>query len=189
MHAPDVHGESGLDGTDLLPEPECPVADGSAVDAMVAALSAQPKDTAWIVATGSMTNVGDLIRRHKSLVVDHVKGVSIMGGSFGAGFSGAPLGRVDNAERIGNITEWAEFNILIDPEAANEVFGDQAIAAKTTVVPLDLSHQVRATGDVRRALLFGTDPKHAAVPEATTGKTTLRTMLVELLYFFAKTYA
>ncbi|KAF7561276.1 hypothetical protein G7046_g2894 [Stylonectria norvegica] len=107
-----------------------------------------------------------------------------MGGSVGGGFSDAPLGMVDGHVRIGNYTPWAEFNILVDPEAADTVFGNPEIASKTTVVPLDLSHQVLATPEVRELLLYGRDSDKTG-----TGKSTLRTMLVELLYFFAKTYA
>ncbi|PHH69877.1 hypothetical protein CDD80_6398 [Ophiocordyceps camponoti-rufipedis] len=77
-----------------------------------------------------------------------------------------------------------EFNILLDPEAAALIFHNEDIAAKTTVVPLDLSHQVLATEQVRSLLLYGTDGQPGG-----DGKTTLRTMLVELLYFFAKTYS
>ena len=94
------------------------------------------------------------------------------------------MGRVDGHDRIGNWTPWAEFNILVDPEAASEIFGNKEIAAKTTMVPLDLSHQVLATTDVRDLLLYGKGDEKVG-----KGKTTLRTMLVELLYFFAKTYS
>jgi len=163
---------------------------------MATALRLQPPGTAWIVATGALTNVGALFRAHPDLAA-HIRGLSLMGGSFGGGFSDAPMGKVDNAERIGNVTPWAEFDILVDPEAAADVFHNPAIASKTTVVPLDLSHQVLATDDVHRLLLYGdkaapgsgvaTEP--GAGPAPAPGKSTLRTMLVELLYFFAKTYS
>jgi uridine nucleosidase len=184
LHAPtDIHGVTGLDGTDLLPPPQCRPSPVDGVTAMAAAIRAQPAGTAWIVATGTLTNVGALFRRHPELA-GHIRGLSIMGGSIGGGFSDAPLGKVDGKERIGNWTPWAEFNILVDPEAAAEVFGNSEVAGKMFMVPLDLSHQVLATADVRSLLLYGKDGEQAG-----SGKTTLRTMLVELLYFFAKTYA
>ncbi|KAK6227028.1 inosine-uridine preferring nucleoside hydrolase [Colletotrichum tabaci] len=183
--ATDIHGESGLDGTDLLPKPSKD-ADRAvpAVDAMAAALKAQPAGTAWLVATGSLTNVALLFQKHPDLVA-HIKGLSIMGGAIGDGFTDAILGVVDGVKRIGNWTPWAEFNIIIDPEAAAAVFHNKALAAKTTLVPLDLSHQVLATEEVRELLLYGKDGSE----KTGKGKTTLRQMLVELLMFFAKTYS
>lgn len=148
---------------------------------MAAALKAQPVDTAWIVATGAVTNIGALFRKYPELI-PHIKGVSIMGGSIGGGFSDAQLGKIGE-DRIGNITPYAEFNILIDPEAAAELFHNKEIAKKMTIVPLDLSHQVPATSDVRELLLYGKNGEKSG-----SGKSTLRTMLVELLYFFAQTY-
>jgi uridine nucleosidase len=179
VHAPEVHGESGLEGTFFLPKPECEPVEKDAVEAMFEALMAQPKETAWLVATGSLTNVAILLRKHPQ-VTAHLKGISIMGGSIGGGFSDARLGHADDASRIGNIGYWSEFNILIDPEAAAEVFHNKEVAKKTTLVPLDLSHQVLASDEVRELLLHGPEGKD---------KTTLREMLVELLYFFAETYA
>ncbi|KAM0260494.1 hypothetical protein ACHAQJ_002727 [Trichoderma viride] len=184
LHAPtDIHGDSGLDGTDLLPVPQCIPSTVPAIDAMAAALKAQPAGTAWLVATGAVTNIGALFRKYPELI-PHIKGLSIMGGSIGGGFSDAPLGTVDGKERIGNTTPYAEFNIFVDPEAAAELFHNKEIANKMFMVPLDLSHQVLATEKVRELLLYGKGGEKTG-----TGKTTLRTMLVELLYFFAKTYA
>lgn len=183
--ATEIHGESGLDGTDLLPKPARAPSDVPAVEAMVKALKAQPPNTAWIVATGSLTNVGQLFREHPDLA-SHVKGVSLMGGSIGDGFTDAPMGEVDGKPRIGNYTPYAEFNILIDPEAASEIFSNEALEGKVSVVALDLSHQVLATDDVRQLLLCGRD---GTKRDDGKGKTVLRQMLVELLYFFAQTYA
>ena len=180
-HATDVHGESGLDGTKLLPKPECEPVDKDAVEAMYEALMAQPKGTAYIVAIGALTNVGAILRRHPD-VVGHLKGISIMGGSFGDGFSDAPFNVVDGVERVGNIGLWAEFNILADPEAAAELFHNPESAKITTVVPLDLSHQVLTTLEVRQRILYGDGPRQGK------GKTTLRTMLVDLLNYVAKTH-
>ena len=103
-----------------------------------------------------------------------------MGGAIGNNFTSAPLGRVDARERIGNWSEWAEFNIFVDPEAADHLFQHPILNKKTTLIPLDVTHLVLATKDVQSLLLIGKDGKQ---------KTTLRTMLVELLLFFAKTYA
>jgi len=79
-----------------------------------------------------------------------------------------------------------EFNIVCDPEAAHMVFSNSELAAKTTMIPLDVTHQVLATKEVQNLLNYG--PKSEKVVVA-GNPSTLRTMFVELLYFFAHTYA
>jgi uridine nucleosidase len=184
MRAPeDIHGETGLDGTSLLPPPEVPPQTSPpAIEAAAAALKAEAPGTAWVVATGAFTNVAALFAAHPDLVA-HVRGVSLMGGAVGAGFTPAVLGQVDGVPRVGNWTPFAEFNVLADPEAAAFIFGNKQLAAKTTLIPLDVTHLVLATKDVRELLLYGPDG-----PREGPGKSRLRVMLVELLMFFAKTY-
>lgn len=110
-----------------------------------------------------------------------------MGGALGDGFTNAVLGAVDGVPRVGNWTQFAEFNVLADPEAAAGIFGDKELAGKTTLIPLDLSHLVLTTEEVRGLLLYGPGGVGDKKGEG-KGKTRLRTMLVELLMFFARTY-
>ncbi|KAI0852515.1 Inosine/uridine-preferring nucleoside hydrolase [Daldinia vernicosa] len=201
VHAVDIHGETGLDGTDLLPQPppSPPIQRGeapllSAVDAMAQALRECAPGTAWIAATGALTNVAALFAAHPDLAA-RVRGVTIMGGSVGGGFTPAVMGVVDGVPRVGNYTQWAEFNVLIDPEAAAALFEDPVLAAKITLVPLDLTHLVLATKEVQEMLLYGPPAKDGeeggggggGVREG-RGKSDLRVMLTELLNFFANTY-
>ncbi|KAJ2901364.1 putative uridine nucleosidase protein [Zalerion maritima] len=199
----DIHGETGIDGTDLLPRPLTPANTSvSAVDAIAAAIIRTEPNTAWIVATGALTNVASLFRAHPELA-SHMKGVSLMGGAIGGKFTGAIMGKVGNVERMGNWTQFAEFNILVDPEAADEIFQNPVLKGKTTMIPLDVTHLVLATQEVQGMLLFGRSSDGAAAWAGASqwtraesegekreikGKTKLRTMLVELLTFFAKTY-
>ncbi|TGJ85080.1 hypothetical protein E0Z10_g3682 [Xylaria hypoxylon] len=195
VHATAIHGESGLDGTELLPPPALSALDTStpAIDAMASALWACEPGTPWVVATGALTNIAELFAAYPDLK-SHVAGVSIMGGSVGGGFTAAVMGCVDDVERIGNYSQWAEFNVLIDPEAAAALLHDPILAPKSTLVPLDLTHLVLATKEVQDLLLQGVKP--ATTAKATEGlenkgfkaKSTLRQMLVELLMFFAETY-
>lgn len=104
-----------------------------------------------------------------------------MGGAIGDNFTTAIMGKVDDRERIGNWSNWAEFNILVDPEAASHLFSNPVLATKIVLIPLDLTHQVLGTKEIQKLLLNGKD--------GVQGNTKLRTMLVELLLFFAKTYA
>ena len=101
VHAPAIHGESGLDGTSLLPPPAVPHVGEPAVDAMAAALLATAPRTAWLIATGALTNIAHAIIKYPQLG-QHIKGLSIMGGAMGGGFTNAVLGKVDDRERIGN---------------------------------------------------------------------------------------
>lgn len=107
-------GETGLDGTTLLPKPSSKaVTKPNAVFAMRDALMLQPEGTAWVVATGALTNVALLFATFPELV-GHIEGLSIMGGAIGGGFTDAPMGHVKGeGERFGNWTTWAEFNIYV----------------------------------------------------------------------------
>ncbi|KAI1482705.1 Inosine/uridine-preferring nucleoside hydrolase [Daldinia eschscholtzii] len=198
IHATAIHGESGLDGTDLLPQPP-PVLEEeeeaekvpaiSAVEAMASALKSAAPGTAWIAATGALTNVARLFDKYPELRA-RVRGVSVMGGSVGGGFTPAVMGVVDGVPRVGNYTQWAEFNVLIDPEAAAMLFDDPVLKTKITLVPLDLTHLVLATKEVQDMLLYGPvkeGEEDGGVREG-KGKSDLRVMLVELLNFFAGTY-
>ena len=63
-------------------------------------------------------------------------------------------------------------------------------------MPLDVTHLVLGRQDVQELLLYGADKagldnaktRPVETTKARQGKTVLRTMLVELLMFFAKTY-
>jgi len=189
VHAPDIHGESGLDGTDLLPTIAVPpILDIAATAAIAAALFSTPSKTAWLIATGAMTNMAHLFTAHPKLA-DHIAGFSIMGGAIGGQFTSAPLGKVDDQERFGNYSPFAEFNILCDPEAAQQVFSNEVLANKTVLIPLDVTHQVLATKEVQELLLYGPNAGFSGSDMDRGTPSTLRVMLVELLLFFASTYA
>jgi uridine nucleosidase len=179
VHAEDIHGKSGLDGTELLPVPAVKHIDEPAVDAMATALLKKRPGTAWVIATGALTNVAQCFSKYPELA-SHVKGLSLMGGAVGDGFTTAVMGKVEDRERIGNWSNWAEFNILVDPEAAHLLFSNPILNKKIIMIPLDVTHQVLATKEVQALLLEGKSGRE---------KSTLRTMLVELLTFFAHTYA
>ena len=98
ISAANIHGESGLDGTTLLPEltvEDKPRAQ-KAVLAMAEGILAQEEGTVMLVATGSMSNVAILVSLFPE-VVGWLKGIVIMGG----------------AVSVGNVTPVAEFNIWV----------------------------------------------------------------------------
>ncbi|KAL4965874.1 uridine-cytidine N-ribohydrolase [Aspergillus stella-maris] len=182
VHAPNIHGDSGIDGTDLLPKASrAPITDRNPILAMRDALMAQSAGTAWVIATGTLTNVALLFATFPE-VAAHIKGLSIMGGGVGDGFAGAPISRLAGQEkRIGNVTPLAEFNIYCDPEASQSIFSNDVLAPKTHLMALDLTHQVLGTKEVQKRILHGDGDEF-------TQPTVLRRMLYELLVFFASTY-
>ncbi|KIW25093.1 uncharacterized protein PV07_10760 [Cladophialophora immunda] len=182
--APDIHGASGLGGTDLLPQPSrSALTHCSAILEMRSALLSQPKGTPYLVASGPLTNVALLFTLFPE-VAEHIAGLSIMGGAIGADFTHVTMGQAyldtqgTTHARIGNRTPFAEFNIWADPESARSVFQNPLLKSKTTLIPLDVTHQAYATHKVQHMLLNGVN-----------GPTRLRRMFNELLMFFEHTYA
>ncbi|KAK5122230.1 hypothetical protein LTR85_004140 [Meristemomyces frigidus] len=187
-YAPGIHGQSGLDGTACLPKPTVPAkSDVSAVEAMYRALSAQPSGKAWLVATGALTNVAGLFMRYPALA-DHLAGLSLMGGAVGDDFTSAQMGKLKGeGERFGNHTPYAEFNIYCDPDAAEALFSNPALAKKTTLITLDLTHQFLATSEVQIGLLgFGVKMRSEPTIDFVS---TVRRLYFEIVNYFAKTYS
>lgn len=142
-----VHGRSGLDGI-TLPDPVMPLQDRHAVDFLIDSLRTQPAGTVTLVPIGPLTNIAAAFRRAPD-IVDRVQQIVIMGGAY---------------FEVGNTTPAAEFNIFVDPEAAQVVFG---AGLDLVVLPLDVTHKaltsrgwverMRATGPVGRAVASWTD--------------------------------
>jgi uridine nucleosidase len=104
VHAEAIHGSSGLDGTTTLPEPVRTIpeitGDDVALKAMYAALSSTPPGTSWVVSTGALTNIALLFAIYPSLI-EHIAGLSIMGGAVGGFFTHAPMGRLQERVELG----------------------------------------------------------------------------------------
>jgi inosine-uridine nucleoside N-ribohydrolase len=150
--ASEIHGESALDGADL-PEPQVPLSPLPAVEQMVEIIESSPVPVT-IVATAPLTNVATLIRDYPE-TARKVERISLMGGS---------------ATR-GNWRPYAEFNIWVDPEAADVVVNS---GLPVRLTGLDVTHQVLATP--------------AVLEELRAQDTALSRICVDLLLFFADTY-
>ncbi len=98
-----VHGKTGLDGPDL-PEPVRSPVNCSAAELMAKCLE-DSEEPVVIVPTGPLTNVGALLLLYPELK-SKIRHISLMGGGIARG----------------NWTPAAEFNILVDPDAAKIVF-------------------------------------------------------------------
>jgi len=91
-------------------------------------------------------------------------------------------------------------NSQCDPEAAQSIFTNPILAPKTTLIPLDVTHQVLGTAEVRHGLLYGYDPwasivtrndSHDTQAAVTSGAkpSPVRALFTQILSFFAHTYA
>lgn len=151
-HAADIHGESGMDGPHI-PEPNIELARQHAVDLLIDLLMNSDGDIT-LVATGPLTNIAAAIRQQPA-IIPKIKAISVMGGAIG----------------LGNVTPAAEFNIHADPEAAAIVFG---CGRPITMVPLEVTHQALATGDV--------------ITRLRDAQRLVANFAADLLVFFADTY-
>ncbi|WP_336923445.1 nucleoside hydrolase [Aquipuribacter sp. SD81] len=151
--APDIHGDSGLDGP-VLPEPTVTAVEGGAVRLMQRVLAGS-EDPVTVVATGALTNVALLLRADPA-ARERIGDVVWMGGSTGRG----------------NISPYAEANAANDPEAAQEVLDS---GVPVTVVGLDTTHLALVTPDVVARLdAIGTPVARVCVELMTFFATTYR---------------
>lgn len=119
--ADNVHGESGLDGP-ALPEPDFAPQTCTAVELMASTLRASPQPIT-LVATGPQTNVALLLNSHPELH-DKIARIVLMGGAMA----------------LGNWQPAAEFNIYVDPEAAEIVFQS---GIPIVMAGLDVTHKAQ----------------------------------------------
>ena len=116
-----VHGKTGLDGA-TLPEPKIELKTTHAVDFIINTLREAPKKSITLCPLGPLTNIGTALQKAPD-IIDNVKQIVLMGGAYFV---------------VGNITPAAEFNIFVDPEAAEIVFKS---GIDLVVAPLDVTHK------------------------------------------------
>ncbi len=120
-----VHGKTGLDGPQL-PDPTMALQDTHGVDFIIETLRREPAGTVTLVPIGPLTNIALAFRRAPD-IVERVQQIVLMGGAY---------------FEVGNITPAAEFNIYVDPEAADIVF---RAGAPLVVASLDVTHKALTT--------------------------------------------
>jgi pyrimidine-specific ribonucleoside hydrolase len=119
--ADNVHGETGLDGP-TLPEPGFAPLPITAVELMAEKLRLSPVPVT-LVPSGPLTNIALLLAAHPDLH-PKIERIVLMGGAAG----------------VGNWTPAAEFNIYVDPEAADIVFKS---GLPITLCGLDVTHKAQ----------------------------------------------
>lgn len=122
--APEVHGETGLDGADL-PEPGFLPQSLPAIELMARVLQ-ESTEKVTLVVTGPMTNAALFLRTYPDLAREKIDQIVFMGGAMG----------------LGNWQPSVEFNILVDPEAAKIVLN---FGLPLVMVPLNVTHQAQIT--------------------------------------------
>ena len=120
-----VHGTDGLNGVGF-PDPSKSEESIGAVD-YITKLLQKSEEKITICILGPMTNIGKVLESNPELA-KNIEQIIFMGG--GAGF--------------GNHTPVAEFNILVDPEAAKIVLNS---GVKLVMMGLDVTHQAISTKD------------------------------------------
>ena len=135
MTAANIHGQTGLDGP-VLPEPKGELLDISAVE-LTARLPRESDEKITLIPTGPLTTIASLLLTHPELK-NKIEHIYLMGGGIA----------------YGNWTPAAEFNILVDPEAADIVFSSGLpitmagldVTEKALVFPEDFA-RVKAVGN------------------------------------------
>ena len=117
-----VHGKTGLDGPELA-EPTMPLQPGHAVDFIIETLLSEAPGTVTLCTLGALTNIALALTKAPE-IAPRVRELVMMGGGF---FEG------------GNITPAAEFNIYVDPQAADIVVKS---GIPIVMMPLDVTHRV-----------------------------------------------
>lgn len=139
-----VHGKTGLDGA-VLDEPTMTVHPQHAVDFIIETLRREEEGTVTLCTLGPLTNVAMALRKAPD-IAPRVRELVMMGGGFSEG---------------GNITPAAEFNIFVDPQAADIVFRS---GIPIVMMPLDVTHQIMTTkARVARIAAIGTRPAKVMV--------------------------
>lgn len=120
-----VHGNTGIDGVEIY-EPDHPLQSAHAADFIIDTILREEPGTVTLVPTGPLSNIGMAFEKNPS-IVPRIKQIVLMGGAM---------------REAGNHSPSAEFNILVDPHAADIVF---RCGRPITAMGLDVTHQVLAT--------------------------------------------
>lgn len=130
-----VHGKTGLDGPQMA-DPVMPLQAAHAVDFIIETLRSEPAHSVTLCPLGPLTNIARAFRQAPDIIA-RVRQIVLMGGAY---------------FEVGNITPAAEFNIYVDPEAAEIVFKS---GVPLVVMPLDVTHKAltnRARVEAFRAM-------------------------------------
>ena len=160
--APNVHGGDGLAGLSglldrrgrpLFPASDGPKPAGGSAASAIVAKAREHAEALTIAALGPLTNIARALDEDAA-AMRRIRRLIIMGGAIA---------------EPGNVTPGAEFNIHVDPIAADRVLSS---GMRITLVPLDVTRKVRVRWPLVRDALRG-----------------VRTPLARALRHFTRTWA
>ena len=127
-----VHGKSGLDtdGDPIIVDSSYKIEEEHAVDFIINECH-KNNDPIYLCPTGPLTNIALSLKKDPS-IKKKIKEIVFMGGA---------------ALCLGNITPSAEFNIYVDPHAANVVLNS---GIPLTMMCLDVTHKVNVNDKIIR---------------------------------------
>jgi purine nucleosidase len=132
-----IHGKTGLDGP-MLAEPTMPLQPHHGVDYLIETLRRAEPGAVTLCALGPLTNIGMALVKAPD-IAPKVREIVMMGGAY---------------FEVGNVTPAAEFNIYVDPHAADLVLRS---GIPVTIIPLDVSHKALTTAPrIQRFRALGT---------------------------------
>jgi purine nucleosidase len=120
-----IHGKTGLDGP-TLPEPTMKLQPQHGVDFLIDTLRRAEPGAVTLCTLGPLTNIGMALVKAPD-IAPKVREIVMMGGAY---------------FEVGNVTPAAEFNIYVDPHAADLVMRS---SIPITIIPLDVSHKALTT--------------------------------------------
>jgi purine nucleosidase len=130
--AEEVHGKTGLDGPDL-PAPTMKLQETHAVDFIVETLMAEEPGSVTLCPLGPLTNIALALNREPR-IASRIAQIVLMGGGY---------------FEQGNVTPSAEFNIYVDPHAADVVLRS---GVPIVMMPLDVTHKALTTAKRVKAI-------------------------------------
>ena len=127
-----VHGKTGLDteGEPIIVDPSYEIQEENAVDYIINECH-KNNDPIYLCPTGPLTNIALSLQKDPS-IKEKIKEIVFMGGA---------------ALCLGNITPSAEFNIYVDPHAANIVLNS---GIPLIMMGLDVTHKVNVNDEIIR---------------------------------------
>jgi purine nucleosidase len=120
-----VHGPTGLDGADL-PEPTVELSSTHGVDFIIEILRSHPSGSVSIFSESPLTNLAVAMLKAPD-ISERIAEIVMMAGAY---------------FEVGNITPSAEFNIFVDPQAADIVLN---AGVPIVMLPLDVTHKLLTT--------------------------------------------